>query len=172
MYSNDPAPHRALADIDLGELAFLLSSEEGGYYDLDTGETFPIADGSIITGDDEIDLDELDLVRLDTQSREGYDDMTDFADAITDPTLSDRLIRSLDGRGVFRRFRNTLAEEGEALREIWFRFSDARQETRAIEWLVDNEVCSESEAADALQDRAAVAERALHEAAAWTRTAR
>jgi hypothetical protein len=169
MQTNEPDSHRALADIDLSELTFMMSSEDGGYYDPATGETYPIISGTIVAGDDDVDLDELDVIRVDNQSREGFDDMTDFARAVSDAVLSDQLFRSLDGRGPFRRFRNTLAEEGDAFREIWFRFSNARLEARAIEWLVDNDLCDTSEAAVAVQERDALAEAALAEAAGWIR---
>jgi hypothetical protein len=70
---------------------------------------------------------------------------------VRDPRARELLERAIEGRGAFRRFKDTLFEFPE-LRETWFRFHDARMERRALEWLAD----------EGLVDREA-AERAMPE---------
>ena len=68
-------------------------------------------------------------------SSEGYRDLQDFTALVRDPRARDLLERAIEGRGAFRRFKDTLFEFPE-LRQAWFKFSDARMERRALEWLV------------------------------------
>ena len=161
--------HRTLATIDLDSLMMTMGNGEGGYYNTVTGDILTIMDGNAITGEDEvIDLDDDAWIRIGAEdSRDKYQDMSDFADAVTDPVIADRLARALNGAGAFRRFKNTVREAEPQLDQIWFRFADARAESRAIDWLVDNDLCDEIEAALAVQERADQAERALGEAARW-----
>lgn len=169
--SNEPSHHRALSDIDVDMVTFALSNGEGGYYDPSDGTVFIIYLGEVVTDeDDPADPDERDWVPIrPDDSRAAYLDMADFAAAVTDPLLSDRLTRALDGRGAFRRFRQAISEEGEPLYDLWARFSDALAEARSIEWLADTDLCDETEAALAVKARVAAADRALREAARWHR---
>jgi predicted nucleotidyltransferase len=75
-------------------------------------------------------------------SREAYQDMVDFTDLVGDAQASDLLFRALQGRGAFRRFKDTLFDLHE-LREEWFSFHDRRMRRRAIEWLADRELIAE-----------------------------
>lgn len=72
-------------------------------------------------------------------SREGWEDMADFVEQIGDPRPRDLLDRAIEGRGAFRRFKDTLLEFPE-LREAWFEFHGVRMERRAIRWLVDRDL--------------------------------
>ena len=67
-------------------------------------------------------------------SEEAYRDMQDFVERVDDPRAADLLERAIEGRGAFRRFKDTLFEFPE-LRETWFVFHDVRMRRRAIEWL-------------------------------------
>ena len=49
-------------------------------------------------------------------------------------TLAARLERALSGRGVFRRFKDVLAESPTELQQ-WYAFSDERERGRARAWL-------------------------------------
>jgi predicted nucleotidyltransferase len=69
-------------------------------------------------------------------SREGYADMEDFTLQVRDPRARDLLERAIEGRGAFRRFKDTLFDFSE-LRQAWFKFHDARMQRRALEWLAD-----------------------------------
>jgi hypothetical protein len=61
--------------------------------------------------------------------------MRDFVGQVPDRRAADLLARAIEGRGAFRRFKDTLFEFAE-LREAWFRFHDVRMRRRAVEWLV------------------------------------
>ncbi|KGJ77548.1 hypothetical protein GY21_07590 [Cryobacterium roopkundense] len=102
-----------MAEIDLETVTIAMSNGEGGYYDEVNNEVFIVIDGDVITGeDDEVDLDEVDWIGIEPDdSRVKFLDMLDFANSVTDDLLSDRLLRALEGRGVFRRFRDTVFEQ-------------------------------------------------------------
>jgi hypothetical protein len=52
----------------------------------------------------------------------------------SDPGRADQLLIAIDGRGAFRRFKDTIARWPDEL-ERWYRFSDERCRGRAREWL-------------------------------------
>ena len=70
-------------------------------------------------------------------SFEAYDDMRDFVARVPDRRASAELARAIEGRGAFRRFKDTLYDLP-GLREKWFAFHDVRMRRRAVEWLQDN----------------------------------
>lgn len=125
-----------LAQIDLSELAEALedhSYEHGWYIDRATGEMLMMPDYV----DDVEDLEDRDLVAIAaTSSDESYQDLVDFSTRVRDPRARDLLLRAIEGRGAFRRFKDTLFEFPH-LRKDWFAFHDTRMERRAIEWLRD-----------------------------------
>ena len=71
-----------------------------------------------------------------TESRDGYEDMEAFIETVTSPSVQEVLTVSIDGRGAFGRFKNTLTRYP-AVRERWFAFKDARTCERVREWLAD-----------------------------------
>ena len=87
--------------------------------------------------EDEIDA-ELDAGRLihvePLASVIEYRWMADFTGTVRNARLRGRLEGALDGRGAFRRFKNTLLDFP-AERERWFAFRDERLHTAAREWL-------------------------------------
>src|SRR6266536_174386 len=54
-------------------------------------------------------------------SSEGYRDLADFTARVGDPRARDLLARAIEGKGAFRRFKDTLFEFPE-LREAWVAF--------------------------------------------------
>ncbi len=111
--------HRWLIDPRTGEIAFWTS---------DTG----------IDGENTVELDELDLILIDPlPPRVWYQDMVDFADGISDRTAAERLHRSLQGNGAFRRFKNELYQRHPDLISVWHSFRDARARARAVNWLAE-----------------------------------
>ena len=82
-------------------------------------------------------------------SGEAYQDMVDFTHLVGDERARDLLFRALEGRGAFRRFKDTLVEFPE-LREQWFSFHDLRMQRRAIEWLAYAELIAGDAAQQAL----------------------
>jgi hypothetical protein len=69
------------------------------------------------------------------ESGHGYRDMLDFAAGLPDGQLRGRLLRALEGRGAFRRFRDVLAEAPEVHLTRWSLFRDERELGRARDWL-------------------------------------
>jgi hypothetical protein len=121
--------HQWLIDPQTGELAF---------WTADTG----------IDGQTPIDLDELDLVCIHPlPSYIWYQDMADFAESLTDERAGRRLLRAIQGKGAFGRFKAELHEEYPDLLPAWYAFRDARATRRAVQWLADNSLIDD-EAAD------------------------
>lgn len=84
-------------------------------------------------------------------SFKAYSDMQEFVELVSDRRASDLLRRAIEGRGAFRRFKDTLFEFPD-LRQQWFRFHDVRMRRRAIDWLVDVGLIDESQARTVLSD--------------------
>jgi len=91
-----------------------------------------------IDGENPVELDELDLVLIDPlPSQVWYQDMVDFAYGISDRAAGERLSRSLQGNGAFRRFKNQLYQGHPELIAAWHAFRDARGRARAVQWLAE-----------------------------------
>jgi hypothetical protein len=112
--------HRWLINPQTGEIAF---------WTADTG----------IDGQTPVDLDDLDLVCVDPlPSWVWYQDMADFAEAITNERAGRRLARAIQGKGAFRRFKDELHKEYPDLLPAWYAFRDVRAKRRAVQWLAGN----------------------------------
>ena len=106
--------HRWLIDPQTGEVAFW------------TGDTG-------IDGENPVELDELDLVLIDPlPSYVWYQDMVDFTHGISDRAAGERLSRSLQGKGAFRRFKNELYQGHPDLIAAWHALRGARARARAV----------------------------------------
>ncbi len=89
----------------------------------------------------------LDLVCIDPlPSWVWYQDMADFAEAITDERAGRRLARAIQGKGAFRRFRDELHDEHPELLPAWYAFRDVRANRRAVEWLAGNLLINDDDA--------------------------
>jgi Uncharacterised protein family (UPF0158) len=100
-----------------------------------------------IDGQTPVDLDDLDLVCIDPlPSWVWYQDMADFAEAVTDERAGRRLARAIQGRGAFRRFKDELHEDHPDLLPAWYVFRDARARRRAVRWLADNSLIDDESA--------------------------
>lgn len=120
--------HRWLINPRTGQVAFWTS---------DTG----------IDGENPVEIDVLDLIAIDPlPSYVWFQDMADFAAGISDGEAGRRLTRSLQGRGVFRRFKNEIYERHPNLISPWHAFRDARAQRRAVEWLLDRGLIHDSAA--------------------------
>jgi predicted nucleotidyltransferase len=144
-----------LAKLDLSDLCMALednSPEHSWWIDPQTGETELWSE---YTGD-ELGLghpDDRGLTWVEPiGSHEAYGDMEDFVERVRDPRARDLLARAIEGRGAFRRFKDTLLEFPE-LRAAWFAFHDARLERRALAWLADAGLVDAREAERAIQER-------------------
>jgi len=67
-------------------------------------------------------------------SHEGYRDMERFIATVRDRRLQDRLERAIQGRGAFRRFRDTVSENPEELKR-WNAYSERCDLERMVDWL-------------------------------------
>jgi hypothetical protein len=116
-----------LSSLDLEEIASALADqtdyEHHWLINPDTGEiAFWTADTGI-DGQTPVDLDELGLTVIEPlPSWIWYQDMADFADAITDERARRRLARAIQGKGAFRRFKDELHEEYPDLLPAWYAF--------------------------------------------------
>ena len=140
-----------LSSVDLEEIATALANqtdyEHRWLINPETGEiAFWTADTGI-DGQNPIDLDELDLICINPlPSWVWYQDMADFAEAITDERAGRRLLRAIQGKGAFRRFKDELHDEYPDLLPAWYAFRDARAQRRAVEWLADNSLINDDAA--------------------------
>jgi len=138
-----PDPMLDLSSLDLEEIADALADqtdyEHRWLINPETGEiAFWTADTGI-DGQTPVDPDELDLVCINPlPSWIWYQDMADFADAITDERAGRRLARAIQGKGAFRHFKDELHEEYPELVPAWYAFRDVRAKRRAVQWLADN----------------------------------
>lgn len=99
------------------------------------------------------DLDGAGLVHIEAlPSSVGYGDMEDFIEQVGQRKARDLLARALEGRGAFRRFKDTLLEFPD-LRAAWFDFRDVRMRRRAVEWLAEQALVSEVRAREAIAAR-------------------
>jgi hypothetical protein len=67
-----------------------------------------------------------------------YDIMEEFAESVTNTRANELLMVALEGKGAFRRFKDTLHRVG--LNEEWFAFKHKAFVKIAREWCIDNEI--------------------------------
>ena len=140
---NDEQPRRKVR-VDLEELRFAM--EDASYeqrYFLDT-ETGDVILASEMFGDEETqrqlaEIDEAEPGRylqvLRADSREGYDDMQDFIDTVSDEHLQELLMsrfRAAAHSAVSRMCWRAIPPQ-----QRWFDFQAARLDARAREWLAE-----------------------------------
>ncbi|MCY1008314.1 UPF0158 family protein [Nannocystis pusilla] len=135
MRGHAPRRRRPHARLGLLRIAFECADlESRSYYDTVTGEV-------CVTGPFEDDPGERERIDADPQryleidrlpSHEQYQWMARFAtEEVGDVRLRERLLRALEGRGPFRRFKDALLSAPQE-RERWFAYH-ARALRRAIE---------------------------------------
>jgi Uncharacterised protein family (UPF0158) len=134
-----PSDLRPLA-VDLEELASVLEGDPlhgGGRIDLTTGDVWSQSPYDDPT-DDDADRDDDDRwLWVEASSHDGWWDMSEFIQTVSDPALGERLHRAIHGRGAFRRFRDELSEFPDELTRFQL-FADERQRGRARRWLADH----------------------------------
>lgn len=143
--------------VDLGELTNALedhSGETSWWLDPATGELHMLLDSMWDGEDVEEDFEPPEGFRRvePLDSRESYGDLEDFTARVRDPRARELLERAIEGRGAFRRFKDTLLQFPD-LRAAWFTFHDARMQRRAIEWLRDEGVVADDAAERAIATR-------------------
>ena len=137
-----PAPPGRPLPVDLEELSELLEAglgEDGGRIDLETGEVWRASTIEYFAEqepEEAPDFEDPDrwLYVGPEGSHEGYRDMENFIATVDEPGRADRLGIAIDGRGAFRRFKDTISRWPDE-QERWYRFSDERRRGRARQWL-------------------------------------
>ena len=117
-----------------------ISNEHQLFYNVETGE-FDCYIDPIYTGlEDEWEKFEDDCwIRCPCQrDLQEYDIMVDFTDNVTDPHNREMLYVALEGRGAFRRFKDTLHRTG--LINQWYDFKFMAFIDIAREWCEENEL--------------------------------
>lgn len=139
-----------LSAVDIGALADALEDHSDmtqWFIDPTTGEVLPWTEDGDEPCPAEVGARYIDPIA----SGEAYRDMQDFVARVADRRAAGLLGRAIEGRGAFRRFKDTLFEFPE-LRETWFKFHDVRMRRRAIEWLAACHLVDDSAADSALND--------------------
>ncbi|SRR6266566_3027838 len=73
-----------------------------------------------------------------------------FVEGISDQRAGRSLLRAIEGKGGFRRFKDRLHQNYPDLLPAWHAFQSVRAKRRAIEWLVDNSLVDQQAAAAVL----------------------
>lgn len=165
-----------LEQIELSALGELVDSHDwgAGYLDPLTGEVISTANGELFDAEGETTEPEDHWLPVGGgSSRAAYEDMEGFAAALADRRLGQRLERSLEGKGAFRRFRDVMYREADAIiGRAWNVVRTARSEQRALAWLDDEELVEPAEVDAASKALEAVVTAALREVGVATTGAR
>lgn len=124
----------AMEDADLTHRYFL---------NLVTGEVVFFSDYLGLSAEDEQLLEEIDesgdyVVVERIPTHEAYQWMVDFVDELVVPAdgrAAEQLFSALDGRGAFRRFKNTLHRMDERWLQAWYQCRDRRLKAAVDEWV-------------------------------------
>lgn len=150
------APQLSIAAIDLSALAECLEQDDwsAGYLDPVTGEIWPPVDGGAPLGPDgkQADPEARGWITVggEHDPRAAYADMVDFTRTVSDAGVRGRLEADLEGKGAFKRFRDTMYREVDATTgRAWSAYREIRAQVRAIDWLVEQDVVDEDDARQA-----------------------
>jgi hypothetical protein len=147
----------ALDTLDVEEIANALADQTGYDHrwlmDSKTGEVAFWTGDVGVDGENPVELDELDLILIEPLPFYiWYQDMVDFADGISDRGAGERLRRSLEGKGAFRRFKTELYQRHPELISAGHAKRDTRARVRAVQWLADEGLIEEDAAQRFQQD--------------------
>ena len=67
-------------------------------------------------------------------SHEAYEFMEEFVSNIKDERIRDRLFRAIQGKGAFRRFKDTISEWPD-LEKRWYEYKDESIKKEVLDWL-------------------------------------
>ncbi len=110
------------------------------YYNPDNGEIFMSNIGEFENlNEDELDeLFEKSIMLPTRYNINEYEMMEEFTETIKDDRLKNQLYISLNGSGVFRRFKDTCINFD--IIDDWYKFRDERYKELAINWCEDNNI--------------------------------
>jgi hypothetical protein len=132
-------PNRKLK-IDMMSLELVFDSnleEASEFLDLRTGEIVIVE--SLTEEADDYQANENYLPIPHQDIRDSYGDMQQFVETVSDPRLEELLSIAIQGKGAFRRFKDSIAQHPEA-QERWFSFKEQRLQERIKEWLESNDI--------------------------------
>ena len=131
-------------EMDMLETAMEDSDLSNRYYlNLVSGKVVFLSDDLDLSEEDERLSEEIDesddYVAVDRiSSHEAYQWMVDFVDemvAPTDENAAEKLSIALEGKGAFRRFKDTLYRVDEKWQQAWYQFRDKQLKDAVEEWL-------------------------------------
>jgi hypothetical protein len=137
-------PNGKSVDVDMLETAMEDSDLTHRYFlNLVSGEVVFFSDYLGLSEEDERLAEEIDgsddyvaIERI--PSHEAYQWMVDFVDEMVAPVDEDaaeKLSIALDGKGAFRRFKDTLHRVDEQWLQAWYQWRDERVKAAVQEWL-------------------------------------
>lgn len=110
------------------------------YYNPDTKETFcsNIGDFEDITEDELDELFENSIMLPTKYEINEYSIMEDFIETIKDIKIQNQLYIAIDGKGAFRRFKDTCINF--EIINNWYKFRDEKYKEIAIKWCKENNI--------------------------------
>ena len=137
-------PNGKSVDLDMLEVAMEDSDLTNRYFlNLVTGEVVFFSDSLGMSDEDERLLEEIDgstdyvaIERI--PSHEAYQWMVDFVDELVAPAddhAAEQLSIALNGKGAFRRFKDTLYHVDDKWLQAWYQWKDKRLKAAVDEWL-------------------------------------
>ena len=137
-------PNGKSIDLDMLETAMEDSDLANRYFlNLLSGEVVFFSDHLGLSDEDERLLEEIDgsndyvaIERI--PSQESYQWMVDFVDevvALADEHAAEQLSMALNGKGAFRRFKDTLHRIDDQWLQAWYQWRDKQLEAALDEWL-------------------------------------
>ena len=117
-----------------------VNDETEYYYNPDKEEIFMSNIGDFIDLDED-ELDELFEKSIMLPTRydiHEYDIMVRFVETITDTRLQNQLYISLNGKGAFRRFKDTCINFD--IINDWYKFKNEKYKEIAIDWCKENNI--------------------------------
>ena len=118
----------------------LISSEMSLFYNTETGEFDFYSDFIMTLEESSAKAEEFEddawIATPNQQEIGEYDMMSDFADSVKDPRKNEMLIVALDGKGAFRRFKDTLSRVD--LEDEWYSFRRKAYAEIARDWCEEN----------------------------------
>lgn len=137
-------PNGKPIDLDMLETAMEDADLANRYFlNLVTGEVIFFSDSLGLSDEDERLLEEIDgskdyVVVERIPSHEAYQWMVDFVDELVvpaDENAAEKLSIALDGKGAFRRFKDTLHRVDEHWLQAWHQWRDKRLKAAVEEWV-------------------------------------
>lgn len=125
----------------LDSIMFAMEDQSNYYYlDLETGEVISEDEMHLLEEDGDEEFSEDRVISLpDWEPSDGFLIMEKFANQVRNPLYKEKLVRGLQsGKGVFRRFKDTIAEQP-ALERQWFAFKDEQLKRAVLTWYKEND---------------------------------